>query len=117
MVHLSYPYMITEKTTALTTADGKQISVHGPQEGMYKWYMRVGLLPLRENWLSIVKHGGPGEGFHWEHRTYTLVCGKSPPSARLQLGLCSLGAVSFLSFRSVAELPAPSYSPAIRVDV
>ena len=57
MVHLSYLYMITEKTTALTTADEKQISVHGAQEGMYKWSMRVGLLPLRENWLSTVKRG------------------------------------------------------------
>ena len=52
MVHLSYPYMIIGKTIALTIADGKQISVHGPQEGTYEWYVRAGLLPLRENWLS-----------------------------------------------------------------
>ena len=74
--------------------------------------------PASERELVIHREAWcPGEGFHWEHRTYTLVCGKSPPSAGLQLGLCSLGTVSFLSFRSVAELPAPSYSPAIRVDV
>ena len=79
--------------------------------------VRESWAPASERELVIVRHGCPGEGFHWEHRTYTLVHGKSPPPARLQLGLCSLGAVPFLYFRSAAELLALPCSPAIRVEV